>query len=145
MSIGGTLLNEMDGFASANDIIFVLTTNRVEVLEPALASRPGRIDFAVEMPLPDADSRRKLFGLYLGPDNTPDDLDEVVSLTEGVPASQIKELARQARFAAIEDHDGAPVTQAMLVQAIAHMLEFSVKPSDAPHGFPPDFGPSPYV
>ncbi|MCB0913885.1 MAG: AAA family ATPase, partial [Propionibacteriaceae bacterium] len=38
------LLNEMDGLAPTDDVLFVLTTNRFEVLEPALTARPGRID-----------------------------------------------------------------------------------------------------
>jgi ATPase family associated with various cellular activities (AAA) len=38
------LLNEMDGLKQDADILFVLTTNRPEQLESALASRPGRID-----------------------------------------------------------------------------------------------------
>ena len=40
------LLNAMDGLADDADILFVLTTNRPDILEPALASRPGRIDQA---------------------------------------------------------------------------------------------------
>lgn len=47
------LLNEMDGLGEDADVIFVLTTNRVELLEPALAMRPGRIDQAIEIGLPD--------------------------------------------------------------------------------------------
>lgn len=47
------LLNQMDGLNEDTDVVFVLTTNRPEVIEPALASRPGRIDLAVNMPLPD--------------------------------------------------------------------------------------------
>ena len=34
------LLNEMDGLADDADVVFVLTTNRVDLLEPALAARP---------------------------------------------------------------------------------------------------------
>jgi len=59
------LLNEMDGLGEDSDVIFVLTTNRVELLEPALAMRPGRIDQAVEIGLPDDDCRARLFELYL--------------------------------------------------------------------------------
>ena len=47
------LLNEMDGLKEDADILFVLTTNRPEQLEGALADRPGRIDQAIEIPLPD--------------------------------------------------------------------------------------------
>lgn len=52
------LLNQMDGLADDADILFVLTTNRPDILEPALAARPGRIDQAIEVPLPDAECRQ---------------------------------------------------------------------------------------
>src|SRR5208283_3275297 len=58
------LLNEMDGLGQDAGILFILTTNRPEVLEEALASRPGRIDQAIEFPLPDAEGRAKLVRLY---------------------------------------------------------------------------------
>ena len=51
------LLNEMDGLRPDADILFVLTTNRPEALEAALASRPGRVDQAIEFPLPDEEGR----------------------------------------------------------------------------------------
>lgn len=35
------LLNQMDGLADDADVLFLLTTNRPEILEPALAARPG--------------------------------------------------------------------------------------------------------
>jgi hypothetical protein len=44
------LLNAMDGLDEDHDLLFVLTTNRADLLEPALAARPGRIDQAVELP-----------------------------------------------------------------------------------------------
>src|SRR5262249_52601509 len=58
------LLNQMDGLGTDADILFILTTNRPDHLEPALAARPGRIDLAIEVPLPDEDCRRRLFDLY---------------------------------------------------------------------------------
>jgi AAA+ superfamily predicted ATPase len=57
------LLNEMDGLGDDADVIFLLTSNRPDLLEPALAARPGRVDLAVEVPLPDAGCRR-LIELY---------------------------------------------------------------------------------
>ena len=35
------LLNQMDGLADDADVLFLLTTNRPDLLEPALAARPG--------------------------------------------------------------------------------------------------------
>lgn len=57
------LLNEMDGLREDADVLFVLTTNRPDQLEPALVSRPGRIDQAIEFPLPDEEGRTTLVKL----------------------------------------------------------------------------------
>ena len=51
------LLNEMDGLAEDADVVFVLTTNRVDLLEPALRGpprthRPGRRDPPPRQSLP---------------------------------------------------------------------------------------------
>ncbi|MDQ6753891.1 MAG: ATP-binding protein [Actinomycetota bacterium] len=46
------VLDAMDGLDDDADVAFVLTTNRVDLLERALAQRPGRVDLAVEIPLP---------------------------------------------------------------------------------------------
>jgi SpoVK/Ycf46/Vps4 family AAA+-type ATPase len=63
-SLLNKLLNEMDGLKEDADILFVLTTNRPEELESALAGRPGRIDQAIEVGLPDEIGRGKLVRLY---------------------------------------------------------------------------------
>ncbi|MCA1704115.1 MAG: ATP-binding protein, partial [Actinobacteria bacterium] len=60
------VLNELDGIAGDADVAFVLTTNRPDLLEPALAARPGRVDLAVEIGLPGDDARRRLIALYGG-------------------------------------------------------------------------------
>jgi hypothetical protein len=94
-----TLLDAMDGAAADADLLFLLTTNRADLLEPALAARPGRVDVAVEIGLPDADGRRRLLAVYtrgLELDLTEADIDEVVERTEGVTASFVKELVRRA-------------------------------------------------
>src|SRR5687768_13394071 len=46
------VLDAMDGLDKDADVAFVLTTNRVDMLERALAQRPGRVDLAAEIPLP---------------------------------------------------------------------------------------------
>jgi ATP-dependent 26S proteasome regulatory subunit len=51
-SLLNKLLNEMDGLREDAAVLFVLTTNRPEHLEAALASRPGRVDQAIEFPCP---------------------------------------------------------------------------------------------
>jgi cell division protease FtsH len=91
------VLNEMDGLTEEADVAFLLTTNRADLLEPALSQRPGRVDLAVEIPLPDAPGRARLLSLY-GPalQLSPEAVDEVVTMTEGTTASFAKELVRRA-------------------------------------------------
>src|SRR4029077_9194175 len=102
------LLNELDGMADDADVAVVLTSNRPELLEPALAARPGRIDLAVEVPLPDAECRRRLFDLYArGLRLAVSDMDRLVARTEGVSGAFIRELLRKAAvLAAEEDGEG---------------------------------------
>ena len=104
------LLNEMDGLKQDAEILFVLTTNRPEQLESALAGRPGRIDQAIEVPLPDDIGRRKLVQLY-GRDLPLGDaiVDEAARRTEGVSAAFIKELMRRIAQASIARDGGATV------------------------------------
>lgn len=97
------LLNELDGIGEDADIVVVLTTNRAELLEPALAARPGRVDLAVELPLPGPEERRRLLELYAAPlDVALDDWGPVVDRTEGTPASFVRELVRTAALTAAE-------------------------------------------
>ncbi|MGW0231969.1 AAA family ATPase [Actinopolymorpha singaporensis] len=97
------MLNEMDGLEDEVDVAFLLTTNRADLLEPALAQRPGRVDLAVEIPLPDAAGRARLLQLY-GPDLKlpPEILAELVVRTDGTTASFAKELVRRAILLAAE-------------------------------------------
>ncbi len=100
------LLDAMDGAAPDADLLFVLTTNRSDLLEPALAARPGRVDVAVEIDLPDADARRRLFQLYargVPTSLTAAEIDDIVERTDGVTASFLKELLRRAVLESLED------------------------------------------
>jgi len=122
-SLLNDLLNEMDGLKEDADILFVLTTNRPEQLESALAGRPGRIDQAIEVPLPDEIGRGKLVRLY-GKNLPLEDTvaDEAVRRTAGVSAAFIKELMRRLAQASVARNGGTSVTSADLDEAIDDML-----------------------
>jgi hypothetical protein len=119
------LLNQMDGLADDTDLLFVLTTNRPDILEPALAARPGRIDQAIEVPPPDADCRRRLLELY-GRSLTFDGVgwDALIQRTAGVSGAFIRELLRKAAvFAAEQAVDGELVVRdGHLEEALAELL-----------------------
>jgi cell division protease FtsH len=91
------LLNQMEGIAEDEDLLFLLTTNRPDLIEPALAARPGRVDLALEMPLPDEDGRKRLLRLYgAGIELDDEALAELATRSAGVSGAFIKELVRQA-------------------------------------------------
>ena len=90
------LLNEMDGLRERADVFFILTTNRPETLEPALAGRPGRIDQTIEFPLPELGLRKQLIALYAKTLPLPKTLvDDLALRTDGASPAFIKELLRR--------------------------------------------------
>ena len=57
------LLTEMDGFRKEELVFVVGTTNFVESLDPALL-RPGRFEFALHIPYPNAEDRRAILAVH---------------------------------------------------------------------------------
>jgi ATP-dependent 26S proteasome regulatory subunit len=139
----------MDGLTEEADVAFLLTTNRADLLEPALAARPGRVDVAVEIALPDAPARERLLTLY--GQNVPmaltdEDVDLAVERTEGTTASFLKELIRRSVLESLhEDPVLSAVTGAQLARALDDLLDAAqavtrtllgvgVDPADLPVG-----------
>ncbi|HEU4807622.1 MAG TPA: AAA family ATPase [Homoserinimonas sp.] len=115
------VLDALDGLDGDSDVAFILTTNRVDLLEPALAARPGRVDLAVEIPLPDQDARRRMFALYAtGLGLTDAAVRDAADRAEGVTGSFAKELMRRTVLAAARE-DRA-VTDADLTSALDDLL-----------------------
>jgi ATP-dependent 26S proteasome regulatory subunit len=117
------LLNEMDGLREDADVIFILTTNRPDQLEPALASRPGRIDQAIEFPLPDELGRSKLVKLYARGLQLSEQLSElIVRRTKGASPAFIKELMRRAAQFQFEISENDELKQSAVDNAIEEMV-----------------------
>jgi hypothetical protein len=125
------LLDAMDGAAADADLLFVLTTNRADLLEPALAARPGRVDVAIEIDLPDAEGRHRLLALYgrsLPLQLSERETRDVVERTEGVTASFVKELLRRAMLESLHDNPSEPVvTAAHTARALDDLLDADQK------------------
>jgi cell division protease FtsH len=82
-SMVNQLLTEMDGFRKEELVFVVGTTNFVEALDPALL-RPGRFEFLLHIPFPNAEDRRAILGIYdrkLGLELSPRALDYAVKRT----------------------------------------------------------------
>ncbi len=117
------LLNEMDGLRADAEIIFILTTNRPEAIEAALVARPGRIDQAIEYPLPNDDGRRRLAILYAGSQTLSEEvIREVVKRTNQTSASFIKELMRRATQYAIARGENESIQPEDVDTAVQEML-----------------------
>src|SRR6185312_5232916 len=117
------LLNEMDGLREDAEVIFILTTNRPDQLEPALASRPGRIDQAIEFPLLDEIGRAKLARLYArGMELGEDVVAAVVAKTPGASAAFIKELMRRAAQFVLQQANGNALTLGAIEAALEEMV-----------------------
>ncbi|MFB3916452.1 MAG: AAA family ATPase [Terriglobales bacterium] len=122
-SLLNKLLNEMDGLREDAEILFVLTTNRPDQLEAALASRPGRIDQSIEFPLPHDDGRAKLVRLYSRGLHVPDDVvKSIVYKTKGSTPAFIKELMRRSAQIYLERGADGGLRFADVETAIEEML-----------------------
>ena len=59
--------SEMDGIESLQDVVIILTSNRPDLIDPAIL-RPGRIDRKIKVIRPDMDAAREILGIYLTAD-----------------------------------------------------------------------------
>src|SRR5436305_3034088 len=83
-SMVNQLLTEMDGFHKEELVFVVGTTNYVEALDPALM-RPGRFEFHLYIPYPEAEDRRAILQIYdrkMRLQMTPEALESTVKRTE---------------------------------------------------------------
>ena len=141
------VLDAMDGLDPDADVTFLLTTNRVDEMEHALTQRPGRVDLAVEIPLPDTDGRRPLLRLYAPRPATfsAEAIEAAADATHGTTASFARELIRQAVLTATlageEPGDAhlAAATSEMLASAATLARLMSPPPGafpGSPEGWP---------
>lgn len=96
------LLAEIDGFDPLDRVKIIATTNRIDVLDPALL-RPGRFDRIIYIPLPDKRARKEIFRIYIRKMSTSGDidLDRLAELTEGASGADIKAICTEAGYEAI--------------------------------------------
>lgn len=57
-----SMLQRMDGMEKLNGVVVIGTTNFLEMIDPALR-RPGRFEKEIEVPLPDTQTREKIYEL----------------------------------------------------------------------------------
>ncbi|MSR40924.1 MAG: ATP-dependent metallopeptidase FtsH/Yme1/Tma family protein [Phycisphaerales bacterium] len=106
------ILVEMDGFEANDQVIVIASTNRADVLDPAL-TRPGRFDRQVSVNLPDLVGRRQILSVHAKKIKLSTDV-ELERLARGTPMFSGAELAalinEAAIIATLADKDSVEMT-----------------------------------
>lgn len=123
------LLSEMDGFNARGNIRIIAATNRPDILDPALL-RPGRFDRFISIPMPDKETRIKIFKIHsrrmkLSVDV---DFDELAALAEGTNGSDLKAIVMEAGMLAVRE-ERYSVDMADFRNAIKKLLIPTTKPN----------------
>jgi len=98
------LLSELDGLEALHGVVILGTTNRVDMIDPALI-RPGRFDAVIEVPLPDDVTRLNIFKIHLRgkPLDAQVSIEEMARMSEGLSGADIAALCRKAALSAIRE------------------------------------------
>ena len=98
------LLSELDGLEDLKGVIVLAATNRIETLDKALL-RPGRFDYVLDFPIPNAEVRRRILDIHIKgkPLASDIDFDEIVAKTEGLAGSHIEGICQQASLMALRE------------------------------------------
>jgi len=93
------ILVEMDGFETNDGVIILASTNRPDVLDPALL-RPGRFDRQVVVPLPDILGREKILKIHSKKVSMAPDV-KLKTIAKGTPGFSGADLANLVNEAAL--------------------------------------------
>ena len=95
------ILVEMDGFDTSSNVIVLASTNRPDILDPALL-RPGRFDRRVTLDLPDIKGRKAILEVHSKGKPLADDVDlhSVSKLTTGFSGADLANLVNEAAILA---------------------------------------------
>jgi 26S proteasome regulatory subunit T2 len=98
------LLNQLDGFDDRGDVRVIMATNRIDSLDPAII-RPGRIDRKIEFPMPDAKTKRRIFGIQTAKMNLAldVDLDSLAMSKEELSGADVKAVCSEAGLLALRE------------------------------------------
>lgn len=114
------LLSEIDGMEELRGVVVIAATNRPDIIDPALV-RPGRFDELIMVPVPDIESRKKIFEVHAGkmPLAEDVDLDDLVRRTDQYTGADIASVCRKAgRLALRENMDATQVPQRHFLAAL---------------------------
>ncbi len=97
-------LTAMDGIEELKGVLVLGSTNRPDLIDPAIL-RPGRFDFVIEIPKPDAQAREEIFRVHTRnkPLGRNVRLESLAAETEGLVGADIASICQKASLLAIRD------------------------------------------
>jgi cell division protease FtsH len=98
------LLVEMDGFDLRSGIVVIASTNRPDILDPAVI-RPGRFDRQIVVPMPDLRGRQQILAVHARPIELTSevDLSHVARGTPGFSGADLENLLNEAAILAARE------------------------------------------
>ncbi len=98
------LLAELDGFDPLDNVKFIASTNRIDILDPAIL-RPGRFDKIIEIPLPNIKGRYEIIKIHTRkmPLALDVNLIEIAKAIEGATGADIKAICTEAALKTIRE------------------------------------------
>lgn len=109
------LLECLDPVEGREGVVVIGATNNPNAIDPALL-RPGRLEIAVEIPLPDENARAAILRQHLAGHQIDGDLSEFVSVSRGWSGADIMKAARDVRRLARSR--GVPLTEHLLMEVM---------------------------
>lgn len=99
------LLTELDGLEILTNVVVIASTNRPDIIDPALL-RPGRFDRLLYVAPPDDESRTQIFSIHTKKKPLADDvkIKDLVEKTKGYTGADIAALASAAVMLALREH-----------------------------------------
>ncbi|MFB6114682.1 MAG: CDC48 family AAA ATPase, partial [Candidatus Nanohalobium sp.] len=99
-----TLLSEMDGLESRENVIVIAATNRSEAIDPALR-RGGRFDREIEIGVPNRGGRKEILQIHTRnmPLEDDVDLDEIAEKTHGYVGADLEALCKEAAMSVLRE------------------------------------------
>ena len=88
-----SILELLDGNSSYTNIAYIFSTNYIEEIPTRISKRPGRIDKAIEISYPDAETKRLYLKNVFGNKLTSVLLETIIQGSEGFSFAHVKETA----------------------------------------------------
>ncbi len=116
------ILVELDGFDKDTKVVVLASTNRPDVLDPALL-RPGRFDRKIILDSPDLKARKKILEIHTRnkPLDEDVDLQEVAERTPGFSGADLENLTNEAAILTAR-REKKKVSQEELLESIEKVL-----------------------